>query len=332
MDLGGVIGMFASIRKKKKEKKRMSKSAFKIFYNSEFLSYKNDLKKHLLYFDEILIDDSMFFHEERFARMFGHMHNKKEVLFYNIAQFKFLEEKGLIKRINLLKSSSFQDKFDSLNLGDKLLEVKNDVIEFAGPPRLDMTKPKGFSPLDRKTEFCDVFSRIGTQMINEKQKDVVPIINSIQPQQLELNTKKEGVLNVIINKFPIPLGDVSWEQILDFRADEDSRRKLLGLRSWITKIGYSNLTINKIEQEVEYLIMEYENRMKLHKMKYQYGNIELVTMGIAEVLENLVKLKFSKLAKSIFDLKKRNIDVLIGETKAPGKEMAYISKMKNELK
>lgn len=311
----------------------MSKSAFKIFYNSEFLSYENNLKKHLLFFDDIIVDDSMFSHEESFARTFGHLYNQNEVLFYNIAQFKFLEDKGLIKRVDILKSSSFQNKLDSLNLGDKLLKIKNDIIEYTGPPRLGKTTLiKTFNPLSKKIEFCDVFSRIGTQIFKEKQEDIVPIITTIHAEKIELNTKKEKVLNVIINKFPIPLENISWEQIIDFRDDEDSRRKLLGLRSWITKIGYTNLTLNEIEQEIEYLIMEYENRMKLHKMKYEYGNVELITMGIAEILENVVRLKFSPIAKSIFDLKKRNIDVLIGETKAPGKEMAYISKIKNEFK
>jgi hypothetical protein len=50
----------------------------------------------------------------------------------------------------------------------------------------------------------------------------------------------------------------------------------------------------------------------------------LVVTGAA--LENLMKFKLEKLAKLGFDLKRRNIDLLIEESKAPGRDVSYLVK------
>lgn len=93
-------------------------------------------------------------------------------------------------------------------------------------------------------------------------------------------------------------------------------------------MGNSELNTYEIEQKLEYLLAQYEERLKKEKIKYRIGNAELVITTSLMVLENIVKLNWSKAAKSLFNLKRRSVDLMIGETLAPGREVAYISKIK----
>jgi hypothetical protein len=47
-----------------------------------------------------------------------------------------------------------------------------------------------------------------------------------------------------------------------------------------------------------------------------------------EVLENLAKLKFSQVSKTIFDLNKQGLNLLEAEQKMEGRELALIHKFK----
>ena len=81
----------------------------------------------------------------------------------------------------------------------------------------------------------------------------------------------------------------------------------------------------EIEQELEWLLQEYEAHMLLHKMKISRGLFETVITGAAEFAEDLVKVKWSKLAQSLFAISHRKIELLEAERNAPGRELAYVS-------
>ena len=53
--------------------------------------------------------------------------------------------------------------------------------------------------------------------------------------------------------------------------------------------------------------------------------------GPAILIQNIARLKFSKLAKTMFSFKENEIALLEAELKAPGNELAYISKIKTQF-
>lgn len=57
--------------------------------------------------------------------------------------------------------------------------------------------------------------------------------------------------------------------------------------------------------------------------------LETVVVATAECLENLVRLKFSKMAKALFSIKKRRVALLREELRSPGSELAYIAAAKH---
>jgi hypothetical protein len=136
------------------------------------------------------------------------------------------------------------------------------------------------------------------------------------------NSSKSNVVQIAINKLPLPNNDTPWEQIIDYRHDPENQKSLLNLRRWIRKISFENLSPAEIEEEFEWLMNEFQDHMKFHKMKANTETLEVVIKAPLELLE----LKFSKILEPLFALKKRQINLMEAELSAPGRELAYLIK------
>lgn len=138
--------------------------------------------------------------------------------------------------------------------------------------------------------------------------------------------KKSDVIQIVFNTLPTPDDSVPWEKLLEFRNDPDTIGKFLGLRNWMNDIIRANLTPIEVEQKLEWMIYDYRNHIKLHKMKVGTSTLETILIAGAEFLEDLVRLKWGNLAKGLFSLKHNKIALLEEEMRAPGREIAYIVK------
>jgi hypothetical protein len=134
------------------------------------------------------------------------------------------------------------------------------------------------------------------------------------------------VSSIVINAFPIPDEQTPWEQITEFRNDPDSQNKFLDLRNWMNEISRAEHTPIEIEQKLEYLLSQYERHMALHTMKINRGVFETAVVSTGETLENIMKLRWGKLAKAMFSIRRTKLDILEAELNAPGNEIAYIVK------
>jgi hypothetical protein len=66
-------------------------------------------------------------------------------------------------------------------------------------------------------------------------------------------------------------------------------------------------------------------------MKTTKGAFETVITLVAETAENLAKVRWGKLAKGLFAVSARRIDLLEAELKAPGREIAYVFRARQNL-
>ncbi|HKQ06137.1 MAG TPA: hypothetical protein VJ464_13460 [Blastocatellia bacterium] len=133
------------------------------------------------------------------------------------------------------------------------------------------------------------------------------------------------VIQIAIKSLPIPDDSVSWEQIFDYRSDPDSFNKFLALRDWMGEVAREKLTPVEVEEKLEYLVNQYQQHIKLHKMKASMGTLESVLTVGAGFLENVAKLKLEKAVKGLFHFKHKKIELMEAELKSPGYEVAYIA-------
>jgi hypothetical protein len=71
--------------------------------------------------------------------------------------------------------------------------------------------------------------------------------------------------------------------------------------------------------------------MALQDMKIRKGTFETIVTVAAEVVEDLVQIKWGKLASLLFVLKNRKIALLEAERSAPGREIAYVVQARKAL-
>ncbi len=136
--------------------------------------------------------------------------------------------------------------------------------------------------------------------------------------------KRTDVLRLVLKAFPIPADDVSWERIEEFRLDRDSRVKRSRLINWINETARTVLPELEISEKLDTLLDDYSEHMRIHEIKAARGAVEAIVVTAAELAEDLVKFKWGKLAKGLFELTHEHVDLREAELKAPGRELAYL--------
>jgi hypothetical protein len=166
----------------------------------------------------------------------------------------------------------------------------------------------------------EIFLRpLSTYYRNIRHIDAIPIISGKLPKLPQQTGSKEEVIKVAINHLPIPDESTSWEQIIDFRNDPDSGVKFRRFRHWMNEIAKSTMPPIEIEQKLEYLLDEYRKHMELHFKKTNTSTWETIIVSLGNRM-------FGDIVKGMFSVKHRQIALLEAEAKAPGREIAFISK------
>lgn len=141
-----------------------------------------------------------------------------------------------------------------------------------------------------------------------------------------------NVHHVTINAMPEPSEMTSLDHLLEFRNYPEAKGKLMGLRRWMTGMAKTSASPRELANELEWLLYEYQAYMRVRKMKIRKGILETVITGAAEVAENLVKIKWGELAKILFAVSARRIELLEAELNAPGREIAYVAHAWSKMK
>ena len=264
------------------------------------------IKRDLLLFDKVVYDKTYFKYTKFNASLWGYKEELPIEPF--IADLEFLKKEGFVdlvdaagefhKKTNSTPESAFLERMAAKYLQGSVVKRDENLIA---------------------RKYCNFLNAENTE-------NYIPILNKRTFDIVKPKQESEEVLNILLKKFPVPSSDCSLEEIIDFKNNEEIQRDYRRLRSWFTKMSSTSLSAIELEEEIEYLLGEFENRMRLQKMKFNYGNIEILVVTVAEVLENIVKLNWGKAAKILFDIKKIKIDMQLGETKAPGREVAYLHK------
>lgn len=188
-------------------------------------------------------------------------------------------------------------------------------------------------------EFSSTYSRCAAVVLNTYFDDsnYFPLVQAPQVKRSDyyddfenknFAKAKAQAINLVINNFPIPDDTASWEKLIDFKKDPDSRSKLLLLRNWIVDISRKNYTQSELSGHLEYLLNEYSICMKKHKLEYRGGQLETVIVPLSEIAQNLLNFKFGDAVKMLFKLRTGNYKLFEAESRTRGREVAYIHKLK----
>lgn len=175
----------------------------------------------------------------------------------------------------------------------------------------------------------DINARIDALQLSERfQNEFYPVLKSHKSFQAE--GKKTEVIKFVLSNIPQPDDSVSWEQIIDFRNDEEIRLKYLELINWVNEVAISNLSLNEIKERYEFLSLTYKRAFERHKLKSTLGIIEiLVAAGLSFFSSNIPMAL--NLTSNIIKVGSTTLNLLQEEGKLPGKEIAYIYKAQQKF-
>lgn len=305
-------------------------------------------KRDFLLFDKIAILDSFSSHNFLSEMMTALMGEQER------AEFDWLVEKGLCDIVDpFTDMAGISDIPDSLKklyiqiFNGPLQPILADTLpRLQGKPITDdlmlqemekmtdkiLEKLENKELVDNAFDMTNQHIRLTSIYLRTfKKQNAYPIRDtSVFEEHLD-GTNKTVVLNTLIDSFPSIDETVPWEHIIDFKSDPDSKTKLIALRNWINKITKNEIDVNELKDEVAYLINEYKVFLRFHKMKTNTGTLQLTLKVPFDILENLIKIKWSKLPDVLFIFKKRQIELLEAELNAPGRELAYIIKSQDEF-
>lgn len=307
-----------------------------------------DLKRDLLFFDHIHIC---------FPWLKSELMVIDAVLKTIGAPMRFFEfNKATIREIEFLISKGLVSDIDFRNL--PILPVLN---EKNGPhiKKMHSLAERGFLLMD-EDEKIDIWDKYKTN-----RSDFILSLREYFPNEIELGAlstrfaslvlekanpedqyfpyladtyrtakkpdRRNEIIRVVLRKLPIPHRSVSWDEILDFRADPETKNKYLRLKDWLNSIFTSGISIEDFEDRIDFHINDHEEHLRKAKIKFEYGAIELLLISTAEIIENLFKLKFSTVMKKIFCFGRKEMDLEEAEIKAPGREIAYISSARSKF-
>jgi len=292
-------------------------------------------KNHFLSFDKI------YYHiyAEKAYRDFAKAIGTEYLENYDrkLRELERLEKLGLYENLSNdknLKESVLLSKSEEL-LFDKFIATSNVVFHEI---RDYLTQTKDENWIERYNKLDRIGQELlsqGNSMIIEKytKNSCVPIVRySNSFTQKFFPELKKDYLALTLNSLPSISQETSWEQILEFKSDPDSKKKFLALKNWLNEISNSNLSEIHFMEKLEHNLNEYQSHMQLHKMKTSINTFEIFVTTTAEIIENVIKLNFSNVIKPFFELSKQEMALMEAENTAPFKEVAYIDKANKHFK
>lgn len=325
-----------------------------------------NLKRDYLFFDKLdfIQEDLEFFIDINITDE-GYYKKLESI----IADLEFLEERNLIRVSNDFDYSSlglnefsfdriqhpirmsYKDKDKSLE--DELENLKSviygitknykDTKEYQ-LDKLDGMKISKIDELLAKNNFNIRLWNFYNKITNSNARFVADVYNKLTDNKIYyptlsstttfpslLSSKREKVVHLFLKKFPIPDENTPWEKVIDFKLKNKNILFKLRYNNWITDLTYSKHTIGELEQKLNYFTKEYEHRLNLEKIKFSYKSLGFIFLEGLKLIEDIVTFKWSKRLETLLTFKTAEVDLLIGETKAGGQEIAYINSVQTNL-
>jgi hypothetical protein len=151
---------------------------------------------------------------------------------------------------------------------------------------------------------------------------IFPFLDKLAPDSAV--SRSQQVLAIVLKRFPEPRHDLPLEDILAFRRDEATKYKFAKLWHWMQKLATSGQTSRELEEELDWLLTDYGFHIQQTSKTLRAEKLKALVTAPAEILENIVKFNFGKVAARLVDVENMRIAAHDAELKEPGNEIAYI--------
>jgi hypothetical protein len=158
--------------------------------------------------------------------------------------------------------------------------------------------------------------------------EAAPICTTPLPVSIRIGGEQpSGAMNQVgleigLGALPWPDDTCSYLDILDFKNELSDKQ--LGFRRFLRILVTKTQNEAEIRDEIEWMVKEYRKAMEIHHIKASQSFVDVFVISPLEIIENLVKFNWSKIAKGALQVQKRRVELMEAEMKAPGRECAYV--------
>lgn len=307
----------------------MERIAVKTFSPIQFFA-PLDFKSNLLFFDKIYIHHTTVSTLMRHRKLSQHQHSQEEydLLVHNYRELEFLLQQDLVAEYKSQYDEFAYETPEECELeqwiDQEIKKLLKDQERIHG--RWDYTQlpsPQQWKEsLEMENRYFDLETRrnvLGLKRLGHR--EVYPLLATASSYRAK--NKKQEVVAFLLQKFPVPNENTSWEQFLDFKKDPDVKSNYLALIQWINTAAAANRPVHEIEDEYNYLYDQYSRSVRLHRLKI---NVTIWEILVHAGMDLLTTLGATGIVKNLFAYRKEKIALLESELQLPGREIAYIHK------
>jgi hypothetical protein len=191
------------------------------------------------------------------------------------------------------------------------------------------------SPSLRSIVVKDILVRHVARKTTDDDCDSAPVYAFapwVAKDDLEFSSQPslQAALEVGLEALPVPDETCALEDILEFKSE--LRDKQWAFRRFLKALATKKQAESEIRDAIEWTLNEYRKAMEIHHLKASQSFVDVFVISPLEIVENVVKFNWSKLAKGALSVKKRKLDLMEAEMKAPGKECAYVYDAKKRFR
>jgi hypothetical protein len=268
------------------------------------------LKKYFLIYDQIALlrlDE---------AKQSLREHSTRKIRLAD--EFENLQDQGLIISAEIPENSVDPDITADLGAAAKLIhEIR--------------TKPaKGDEEINQKLENIWLAnSYISRATASAMRKEGSSHAFSLLPPRAwtagPLPSRRDAILQIVINGFPEIAEDVILGDILQLRAESEFIKRRDAIRIWTRKTAEGKSSIEDIQEELLYLRNEYETYMRAIKVKYTLTTVGAVAKFAVGVVADVATLRWKDAVETLFSLSVVPATLTEAEQKAPGRELSFLT-------
>lgn len=290
------------------------------------------LKKHYVLFDELAVSGAGSVAE--MIEDYGpHLANELETLLDSKILIDIDDQ--LPDESDLKQMASNNSQFSRIFQEEKLAEYELEksygdpisIKDYVDKDNvLDLEKfLESYTPLTKTIQLEHLREKLIAEFLNLSSQD---IYSPLLYQQFYTGyISGADVINITIAGFPVIRDDVEWEKLHDFKNEGETKIKVMRFREFAKKLSREKLTATEAKEEIEWMLEEYKQHIKLAKMKYELGRIEGIFLTSLKFVENMLTFKPSEAFGSLYTIKKNRIELLEAELNSPGKEVALLASL-----
>ncbi|WP_254413332.1 hypothetical protein [Dyadobacter diqingensis] len=302
-----------------------------------------DIKRDLILFDQVVFPELDYVCKE----MYNSFHRKYPIdTKIVIRELEKLQESDLVKDYKLSQNelseetikALFKDELSEMIFMGGLhviMELEN-RYNFQINNREEILKDVDINEFEKEkwlklSSIEEVRSTLITRIIETQQEfDIIDskpaIIRELNKDGSAIPIDKHNAFSYLLKDLPFPSTQVTWEEIVEFKQNEDNQLRLRRLRKWLKKSLEENVNAETLADEYSDLKLEFNDSMKLHKMKTQNGSLNIYIKA-GQAIWGLLSGNFEKLVELLGDEKiginRRYLELREAENQSDGKEIAY---------